>query len=437
MRAWLLGSDSFGRFLRLASWSMIAFALEKGTQTAVMTLLAKVLGAADYGRLTLAQGMVNTAQIFVVLGAGTILARYIPAMLEESFQRAVEIVNLCALLIFGTASLFVFVAMAGHSTIAIGVLGLPPSSPIIYWIIAWVLCTAINGLLLTIMLSFEEGRVVGIVSLAFALALIIAVPLMTLTWGFHGSVIALAATSGLKALLLMRFYRRLLASRGVSILSPARRTDLPLLVSFGLPVFLSSALWAPTMWLAQIILKQYSPLGLASVGVFGFANNIFGLVILLSSITNRAAFPILSSLKARGDDRELRKFVVSMLSVQIVAAVAMGVPIAIFAPRLMAMMGPEFSGEAAVLVVMIVAGIFVSGQQPLINLLLVNDMALTNLAAMAIWSLSLLSIAATLVGMGALGIAYSVLAAAVIKGIFVASVISFRRRHKGISCEPK
>lgn len=76
--------------------------------------------------------MVNTAQIFVVLGAGTIWAQHIPAILEESFRRAVEIVNLCALLILGTASLFILAVIAGHSVIAVDVLGLPAASPIAY-----------------------------------------------------------------------------------------------------------------------------------------------------------------------------------------------------------------------------------------------------------------------------------------------------------------
>ncbi|MBM0171288.1 oligosaccharide flippase family protein [Altererythrobacter sp. C41] len=412
---------------------MVAFALEKGALAVAILILAKILGAPDYGRLTLAQGMVNTAQIFIILGAGTILARYIPAMLEESFQRAVEVVNLCALMILATASAFIFAGIAGSATITTGVLGLPAQSSVIYWILVWVVLAAVHGLLFTIMLSLEEGRVLGIVSLASALALVVVVPLAAARWGFHGAVVALAATNGLKALLLLRFYVRLLALRGVNFWIPARRSDLPLLLSFGVPVFLSSALWAPTMWLAQIILKHSSPTGLASVGVFGFCNNILGLVILMSSITNRAAFPILSSLKARGDRGETRKFIISILAIQVAAAIAVGTPLAFFAPQIMAAMGPDFVGGAAVLLVMVAAGLCISGQQPLINLLLVNDKASVNLIGMAIWSASLLSIAFVFVNMGALGIAIGVLAAAIIKGLYVSSAILLGHRRGELS----
>lgn len=432
LRSRLLGSGAFARFLRLASWSMMAFLLEKGAQTLVIVMLAKILGATEYGRLSLAQGMVNTAQLFVVLGAGTVLARYIPAMLEESFQRAVEIVNLCAGVILGTMTIFVLIAVVASPAIAVSLLGLPAHSTTPYWIIAWVLVTAANGLLLTILLAFEEGRALGAVSLAAALVTVVTVPIVSIQWGFQGAIIGLTATGAFKAMLLLRFYARLLASRGVKLLVPARRSDAPLLLSFGLPVFLSSALWAPTMWAAQIILKQYSPNGLASVGVFGFSNNILGLVVLISSITNRAAFPILSSLKARGDFREVRKFVFSISLVQIAAATAIGAPIAIFSPQIMAAMGPEFAVGGPALLAMVFAGIFLSGQQPLINLLLVNDRAGTNLLAMGLWSASLLSLSFLFVDRGAVGVAYGVLAAAIIKGAFVGfTVMPLGKRDGG------
>lgn len=140
--------------------------------------------------------------------------------------------------------------------------------------------------------------------------------------------------------------------------------------------------------------EQLSPLGPASVRVFGFSNNIFGLGILLSSITNRAAFPI-------------------------------------FAPQIIVAMGTEFAEKAVVLIGMTAAGICMSGQQPLINLPLVNDMVFTNLAGMVVWSASFLSIALVPVGMGALGRAYGVLAAAVAKGVFVTCAVMLTQRRNG------
>lgn len=432
VRSWIARSETLRRFLKIASWTMIAFALDKAAQTVVIVFLANVLGAADYGRLTLTQGFVNSTQLFIVLGASSVLARYIPAMLEESFARAVEIINLCALTILSTAGVLTLAGIAGAPFLATFVLELPASSPIPYWIVAWILLTAVNGLLLTIMLSFEKGRAMGEVSLIGALISIVAVPLSAMHAGFYGAAIALVAVEAAKATLLIVHYLRLLSAEGVSPLTPARRSDAPLLLTFGIPVFLSSALWAPTMWLAQIMLKQFSPGGLASVGVFGFCNNVLGIVILFSTITNRASLPIMSSLKTRGDHGAVRKFTASIVSIQMLSALVVGLPLVIFSPYIMSQFGPEFFSERLALVVMVTAGVFISGQQPLVNVLLINDRPITNLAGMAAWSMSLLVITYLTVEIGALAVAYAVLASSILRGLFlvVAASRDLRRRSR-------
>jgi len=398
---------------------MIAFIFDKGAQSIAILLLAKVLGAADYGRLTLAQGMVNAVQIFVVLGAGTIIARYIPALLKISFRRAVEVINLCFLVIFMTGVLFAISGILTAGEIAVSILDLPASSAIPYWVLLWTLLTALNGLFLTIMLSFENGRAAGIVSLASAVLMLIIIPISTDKYGFYGAVVGLTLTAAIRMTLFLSFYIQLLRSHGVALRVSPLRSDIPLLLSFGLPVFLSSAIWAPTMWLCQIVLKEFSPGGLASVGLFGFCNNILGLIILISSITNRASFPILSSLAAKGDGGEARKFATSILLVQVAAAVAVSVPVIIFAPHIMEMMGGQFAGGELVLIVMVISGLILAGQQPLVNLLLVHDKAFTNLVGMSIWSVVLLGCSLVFVPIGALGVALAVLSAATIKGLFI------------------
>jgi len=258
-----------------------------------------------------------------------------------------------------------------------------------------------------------------IVSLAVAISTIAIVPLSAAKWGLHGAIITFTLTSLLRTILFVEFYFKLLRSHSVSAWIAPSRGDLPLLFSFGLPVFLSSAIWAPTMWLAQLILKEYSPDGLISVGLFGFCNNILGLVILISSITNRAALPIMSSLKTQGNRGAERQFIIPVIIIQIAASLLIAAPVVIFSSTVLSIMGGEFVGGESVLIVMAAAGIVISGQQPLINMLLVNDMALTNLMGMSIWAVILLGLTTIFVHMGALGVAYAVLASAIVKGIFV------------------
>src|SRR5690606_37804195 len=131
-RSALLGSDIMRQMVSLTSWSLVSFALEKGAMILIIFMLARILGAADYGRLAFAQGLVNTLQIFVVLGAGTILNRYIPEMREVSVQRAVQIVNLCGTVVLTAGVAVMAIGLFRAPMIASQLLDLPASAQISY-----------------------------------------------------------------------------------------------------------------------------------------------------------------------------------------------------------------------------------------------------------------------------------------------------------------
>lgn len=384
---------------------------------AIVFMLARILGVADYGRLTLAQGLVNTAQIFVVLGAGTMLSRYIPAMLEESVQRAVEIINLCAIMVLGAAAIITLGGFFGASVIATRVLDLSSPSPVPHLLLAWVVLTSLNSLLLAIMLSFEKGGAMGLVSFVAALLSVATVPLLALSFGFVGAIIGLITIEIVKGTLLVILYARLLTLSGVAILTPIRRTDIPLLWRFGLPVFLNSALWGPTIWLAQFILKVQAPDGLNAVGVFGFANNLLGVVIIISSLTNRAALPIQASLHARGEHGELKRMSWLLSLVQTGVAALIALPAAIMAPAIMAGAGEGFSSYWPVLSIMAATGVIIAGQTPLGNHILVNQRPYFIVITLLPWAAILLGAAFVFAPHGAYALAGGLLTASIVRSV--------------------
>lgn len=412
-------SDTLRRFVNLASWALISFALDKAAMLAIIFVLARILGTEDYGRLTLAQGLVNSLQVFIILGMGSVLGRYIPAMLEEGVQRAIELINLCATVVLGTTALFTIAAIAAGKSLTISILGLSAGSQLPYWLLVWVILTVATNFLLTVMLSFERGRALGFVSLLGAGLSVLVVPAMAAASGLQGAVTALVMIETAKLIALAVLYSKLVNDAGTRIFNPPSRADLPLLVSFGLPVFLQSALWAPTIWLAQLTIKTLAPGGLAAVGVFGLANNVLGAVVLVSSLTNRAALPILSSLQARGSFAELRRTSWLMTLSQIASATAVGLPLAMMAPFIMSQAGPSFAPHWPMLLIMIVAGIVIAGQTSLGNYLLVKDRPYFLLMTILPWGGVLIGAAVLFAPQGAYALAWGLLAASVIRtGLF-------------------
>jgi O-antigen/teichoic acid export membrane protein/glycosyltransferase involved in cell wall biosynthesis len=408
-------SAGLSRLISLARWTLVSFALEKGATMVVVFLLARTLGAEDYGRLSLAQGLVNTMQIFVVLGAGAVLGRYVPALRQESVRRAVEIINLCAGLVLGSAALFLILASTiGRSTVT-RVLHVPDASPIVGWVIAWVLLAAAVNLLVTVMLSFERGKALGLASLVGAVVAITVVPVLAETRGLAGAVFGLMTVEVLKLLMLGLMYRRLVREHGAPVLARPRASDLRLLARFGVPVFLTSALWAPTMWLAQSIIGARSPGGLTDVGVFAFTNSLLGAVILISSLTNQAALPVLSSLRGEGKLGELRRVSTIMALAQLGVAVVIATPLALLAPWIMNLAGPAFYDHWTVLLIMILTGVVLSAQTALGNYLLVTDRQVYLLITMIGWSAVVLGLTLTFVSYGAYALAGALMTAAILR----------------------
>lgn len=408
------GSDALRRLVQLGGWTFASFGIEKAASVLILFLLARLLGATDYGRFTLAQGLVNTLQIAIVLGAGAVLARYLPAVRRDGFRRVVEIVNLCGLVVAGSTVLFLIVGLGVGRPWTIEALDLTASSNMPSWILTWIVASAGASLMTTVLLSLEQGRALGLVSLFSALGSVFAVAPSAWSFGLTGAIISLVVVECCKLGLVTAMYCRLVAAEGVSLLTPPRRTDIPLLTRFGLPMSVASALWGPALWLAQLLVSTRAPEGLAAVGVFGFANNVLGAVILISSLSNRAALPVYASLHADGRELELRRVAGQIALVQVGLAAALALPLTIAAPWIMASVGPAFAAHWPVLVLMIGTGVLIAGQTAVGNYLLVTDRQVFVLASVAPWGVILLSSAYFLPQWGALSLA---------GGLFFASLV--------------
>lgn len=420
-RSALLGSDIMRRLVSLTSWSLLSFALEKGAMILIIFMLARILGAADYGRLALVQGLVNTLQIFVVLGAGTILNRYIPEMREVSLQRAVQIVNLCGAVVLTAGVAVIAIGLFRAPMIASQLLDLPAGAQISYWMLAWVLLSSVSSLLMSVMLSFERGRSLGVIAFVSAALSIAAVPLLANMHSLNGAVAGLVVVELVKTLALGVAYVRFVHASGAQVLSPFRPSDASLLLSFGLPAFLMSALWGPTMWVSQIMVKSFAPDGVIAVGVFAFTNNIFGAVIIISSLTNRAALPIMSSLQARNDHHRVRRMAWLLAAAQAGAACLIGVPIVLAAPLIMKLAGPEFAEAWPVLLIMTATGVILAGQTALGNYLLVVGRPYFLLGTMVVWTCVVLAAVGLFINSGAYSLAWGLLIGAVVRTLLIAA----------------
>lgn len=385
----------------------------------VTLLLARLLGVEDFGRLTLAQGLVTSLQVFILLGAGPFLSRYLPQLRLQGMGRAVELVNLYGVVVVTTAAILSILVLLTSDMIVETVLDIERAAAYSGWIVAWTVFAAFNGLLLAVILAFEQGRLLGVIALLSAILWLIVPPLLTLELGFEGAVVGLVLVEGTRLCALTAAYIWFLRRSGARPFAKPKRSDVPILFSFGLPVFLQSAVWAPTIWLAQVTVKTLSPDGLAAVGIFGLGNAMLGAVILLGGLTNRAAMPVISSLQAGGDPAQARRASWMLALLQIGVAILLSLPLMIAAPFIAAQLGPSFAAAWPVLIIMIATGIVIAGQTSLANYLLIVDRPWFLLATIVPWALILLGTTAMFSPHGAYALAGGLLLASIVRTLLI------------------
>jgi O-antigen/teichoic acid export membrane protein len=386
-------SGILDRFLALAGWSLFATAIEKGASLVVVFLLARLLGADTFGRLSLAQGLVNALQAFLLLGAGTFLFRHIPQVRSKGIGRTVEIVNL-----YLVVMLTITVALAGFAatnagSLASSLLGVTGDSHGPKLLITWIMLAAFSNLFLTLMMALENGRAIAW-SAAMTAGLTLILPLSGASLaGLDGAMAGFVGIETVRLLFLIVVYARFVAGQGGRLFKLPARSDFPLLFTFGLPVFLQSVLNQPILWLAQYLIKTFSPEGFSAVAVFALYNSILSLVLFLSGITNRAAMPIMSSLRSEGKKEESRRAAGHLAMVQAAVVLILSLPAGILAPYILARVGPEFVDKWPALMVLIAAGVVLAAQNVLGNFLLVIDRPYFVLATIIPWALILLGFA--------------------------------------------
>ncbi|WP_414901949.1 oligosaccharide flippase family protein [Sphingomonas flavalba] len=416
----LISPDTLKRFLTLSSWTMVSFALSKGAMMIVVIYLARVLGAEDYGRLTLTQGLVNILELFIVLGAGPFVSKHVPQMLQEGAHRAIEIVNLSAAIILAMGVSLCIVAPFAVGTIATDVLSLPKLSLIPWWTLAWVILLAFNNLMLVVLLSLERGKALGAAALVAAGLSLLIIPWFGTLWGLQGAVAGFVAVEAIRFVAVLLIYARIVRNMGARVFALPRRSDLRLLLTFGLPAFLTSAIYSPTIWAAQLIVKAFAPDGLAIVGIYGLMNNILGALLVISGLTNQAAMPIFSSLDSSGNEKELRRSCRFLSMAQVFVATVVSIPLAICVPFILSYAGPAFVQAWPAFLIMLVVGIITAGQTSLGNYLLVINRPYFVLGATVPWSMVVLGAAALFFAHGIYALVGGMLAGAIVKtGLFV------------------
>ena len=135
-----------------------------------------------------------------------------------------------------------------------------------------------------------------------------------LTGGIVGGIAGYVAAEAVSCVIAGLAVHRAARAEAIELHPGLDRTILPSLVRFLLPSLSTSLLLAVSLSLGQIFLA-HQPGGLASVGVFAFAQRFYLAALFLPQVIGVVLFPLLSSLSATGQFHRFRRLLRGYLAV--------------------------------------------------------------------------------------------------------------------------
>jgi Na+-driven multidrug efflux pump len=257
-------------------------------------------------------------------------------------------------LVFGATTAFI-TALASHS-IAADVLGRPSLSQPVEIASALLLFSPLADVLLGALTGLQRFRTLGIAQALQGLLDASLTVIGGLVWGISGAIMGYVAAEAISCMIASAMLRTAVRSLSSPFRTQIHVNILRSLAAFALPSLGTALLLRGSLWAGQLILAHQAH-GLASVGIFAYANRLALAALLLPQVIGTIAFPMLSTLFGSGDKHEFRILAIRYLSVVATITASFAIILTVAASLLVRLSGDTGSAAPRTLQILAIAAI--------------------------------------------------------------------------------
>lgn len=403
--------------VRGSAWVLCGAAVARGLGLLASVVIARMLGREGFGSLGIVQSTVAMFQTFAGFGLGLTAMKHVAEYRSQDPLRAGAIIGLTNVVAVGTGLLVAALLLAGAGPLAERVLGHRELAPLLRIGSLLLLLSAIGGAqagALAGLEAFPTQAVVGLVSGLLALPLQIG----GAAWGgVTGALWGYATAALFSAVISQIALRRRCLAEGIRISYRGLGREKRLLWRFSVPAVLTDTLVTPVNWVCSALLVG-QPGGLGQMGFFNAANQWQTAILLVPRYSGTVLVPSLSRL--RPEPERYRKGVMSSLLLNVGIASALAAVVILGAPLIVQLYGADFAAARPILVVVALTAALTStggvGKQVLSS----QGRLWWRFGYSVIWAAVVLLLSWWLVPrLGALGMAWAMLAGALVVAVFV------------------
>ena len=348
-----------------AIWSVVGAGVASACTMLGNIVSARLLGASVYGEMAIVLSTTNLFTTLFTSGMGMTATRYVAENRDSEPQRAGSIVGLSWLtsIVVGALAAILVIAFApvlSRQVLNESRLTVPLSLGALAMFFA-----ALNGSQTGTLTGFEAFRPVAIGNLIRGVGIVALVPAGAVTGGLNGALIGYAAAGAIATIYYQITVRRYCTQNGIRISYNFRRGEWKVLSRFTLPVLISTFSFTPAAWWANVLLATHS--GYAEAGVFNAVLHWQLFIQFFSTAASNIGLPMLSNIRAEGDLAKYKRCLSVTFLLTSAPAIAIAIPVAVFAPWILRMYGPEFVHGSTALVLIAASSVLSASNLPVGN----------------------------------------------------------------------
>jgi O-antigen/teichoic acid export membrane protein len=336
------------RMARGLFWSVGGALLSRGCLLVAAILLGRQLGVARYGELGMIQSTVGMLGVFAGFGLGLTATKHVAEFRRHDPARAGRVLALAGLVAIGTGGALAIALLLAAPWLATSVLNAPHLANLLRAGAVILFFAAMNGAQQGALAGFEAFRTIARIEALVAVLSLPALVAGAQLWGLAGVVGALAIAGLVHWFANNSALRGLAMEHGIPVRLRSAGQELGILWRFSLPAALGGMVVGPVTWACSTMLVN-RPSGYAEMGVYNAATQWSTAILFVPGLVGYVALPLLSALLHEADPGKYRRLLHTNLLLGGGAALAVAVPVALLAPRIMNLYGPHFAEGALVL----------------------------------------------------------------------------------------
>jgi O-antigen/teichoic acid export membrane protein len=411
-----------------AMWSIVGAALASALTMLSNIACARMLGSTGFGQFAIVIATTNLFTNLFTGGLSMTATRYVAGYRDTDPDSAGKVIGLStatALIVGLTIMLAICFTAPWISRDVLKASGL--SGALMLGAVA-MFSAAVNGSQTGALSGFEAFDRIALGNLIRGTAILILMTAGAAVWGLTGALMGYAAAGAVVALYYQIVVRRECSKRAISISYRFERQDLAILWRFTLPVLLSTSMFTPAAWWANVLLARRS--GYAEAGIFNAISNWQNFILFFSSAIASIGLPILANLRAEQNAASYKKCLKTNFLFVLMPALAVAVPVAVCSPLILRLYGPSFAHGSGALMLIALAAILNAANTPVGDVLWSLDATASATVLAFVNGVTLVLASYALSGKGAAGLAGAYVVMGLVQTAINAPVVTWLVRQR-------